>query len=58
MAQKSFIAACREFFGFKPGQTLTEFGQEIKALSHADKVDIAAGLREVGIDVAEPVNPA
>jgi hypothetical protein len=54
MAQKSFIGACREFFGFKPGQTLTEFGAEIKALSYEDKKEIAQGLRDVGIDCADP----
>lgn len=54
MAQKSFIAACREYFGFRPGQKLTEFGQEIKALSHEDKLELAQGLRDVGVDCADP----
>ena len=56
MAQKSFIAACREYFGFKPGQTLGEFGAEIKQLNHADKVEIAEGMRKhAGMDVADPI---
>ena len=55
MAQKSFTAVCREFFGFKEGQTLTEFGAELKTLTHADKLEIAEGLRAIGYDVAEVV---
>lgn len=51
---RSFTAACKEFFGYKPGQTLTEFGQELKALTHQDKLDIAAGLRQVGVDCDDP----
>lgn len=55
MAQKSFIAACREYFGFKPGQSLTEFGAEIKELSYEDKLELAEGMRKHGgIDVADP----
>ena len=55
MAQKSFTAVCREFFGFKEGQTLTEFGAELKQLTHKDKLEIAEGLRAIGYDVAEVV---
>lgn len=55
MSQKSFIAACKDFFGFKPGQTLTEFGNEIKALSYEEKVDLAKGMRDIGIDCADPL---
>lgn len=52
---RSFVAACKEFFGFKPGQTLSEFSGEIKALTHNDKMEIAAGLRNIGIDCDDPV---
>jgi hypothetical protein len=58
MAQKTFIAACREFFGFKPEQTLNEFSAEIKQLSYHDKMELATEMRKVGIDVADPVAPA
>ena len=51
---RSFTDACKEFFGYKPGQTLTEFGAELKALSHEEKLDIAAGLRAVGVDCDDP----
>lgn len=51
---RSFVAACKEFFGFKPGQTLKEFGEELKGLTHDDKMEIAAGLRELGHDCADP----
>ena len=58
MAEKSFTAACREFFGLKPSQKLTEFGQELKALSYEDKLEIARGLREAGVNCADPATAA
>lgn len=51
---RSFVAACKEFFGFKEGQTLTEFGAELKALSYEEKLEIAAGLRATGLDCEDP----
>lgn len=51
---RSFVAACKNFFGLKEGQSLTEFGQELKALSHEDKMEIAQGLRAVGEDCDDP----
>jgi hypothetical protein len=55
-SKKAFTAACKEFFGFKPGQTLREFGEELKALTFNDKMELASGLRLVGIDCADPIN--
>lgn len=57
MADKrpSFISACKEFFGFKPGQKLSDFAAEIKALSPSDKAEIAQGLRDAGFDCEDPV---
>ena len=55
---RSFVAACKEFFGFKEGQTLSQFGEEIKALSYEDKMEIADGLRKIGHDCADPIAPA
>jgi len=48
----TFIAACKDFFGFKPGQTLMEFRDEIKALTPADKDEIQAGLVQNGYKFA------
>jgi len=56
MAQKSFIAACREYFEFLPGQKLGEFAAEVGALTYAEKVEIAEGMRKVtGWDIADPL---
>ena len=44
----TFMAAMRHFFGFLPGQTLTEFGLEIKNLSDTDKKYFADHLRAAG----------
>lgn len=42
---KSDVALLKEFFGFKPGQTLTEFGAELKALTPEDKAELVALIR-------------
>ena len=41
---KSFMVACKEFFGFLPGQTLLQFREEVAALTPADRKEIAEGL--------------
>lgn len=46
MTAKSFMSACRDFFGQKPGQSPIEFGKEVQKLSPKDKVEIAEGLRD------------
>ncbi len=51
----SFISALKDFFGFKPGQTLMEFRDEINALTHKDKLEIHEGLNKLGKNVAPPV---
>lgn len=51
----TFIAACRDFFGIKEGQKLTEFGKEIAALTPADREEIAQGLRERGYAIDPPM---
>ena len=55
MSQVSFAAACRSFFGFLPGQTLGQFGAELKTLTNEDRIEIAEGLRANGIDCADPI---
>jgi chitinase len=47
----SFTKAINEFFGKKPGQTTTEFMQEIKALSAADRSYFKQEFAKIGIEV-------
>lgn len=58
MAQRSFVAAMKGYFGFKEGQSLNDFQQELKALTHEDKLYFARELRKVGEDCADPTAPA
>lgn len=51
---RSFVAACKDFFGFKQGQTLSDFSAELKELTYNDKMEIAAGLRNIGLPCADP----
>lgn len=37
----SFTIACKNFFGMKTGETLAEFSAEIKALTPADREEMA-----------------
>ena len=39
---KAFAAACKQFFGMRPGQPLGEFANEIKALTQPDRDEMAA----------------
>lgn len=51
--QKTEIAILKEFFGFKPGQTLKEFSDELKALSSAEKTELATlAAKQMGVEVA------
>jgi hypothetical protein len=55
----TFMAACREFFGLKEGQTAMEFGKELKQLTDADRAEIKAGLEKLGYEIiAAPGVPA
>lgn len=40
----TFTAAMKHFFGFKDGQTLTQFSAEVKQLSPDDRIYFANGL--------------
>jgi hypothetical protein len=51
MAQKSLLAALREYFGFRPGEGLGDFSKEIKALAPADKAYFEVELGKVGYDI-------
>ena len=55
MAKISFTAAAKHFFGFREGKGLTDFAAELKQLTIEDKLEIAEGLRQNGIDCEDPV---
>jgi hypothetical protein len=57
MPQTGFVKAMRDYFGLLPGQSLLQFGAELKALSYEEKLDFVQGLRSVGIDCADPDKP-
>jgi hypothetical protein len=46
-----FVAACKQFFGFLPDQTLMTFRDECNRLSPQDKAEIREGLIQNGINV-------
>lgn len=50
----SFTKACVEYFGKKPGQTLPEFQQELKALTNADRDYFRVEFAKIGIEVEAP----
>jgi hypothetical protein len=54
MPQASFVKAMKDFFGLLPGQTVLQFGAEIRALSYEEKLDFVQGLRSLGINCADP----
>jgi hypothetical protein len=49
---KTFIGACKDFFGVKEGQKPLEFGKEVQALDADDRVEIATGLAALGYVIA------
>jgi hypothetical protein len=55
--QSGFVKAMIDFFGLRPGQSVIQFGADLKALSMDDKMEFAQGLRSLGIDCADPVRP-
>jgi hypothetical protein len=44
--EKGFIVACKEYFGFAPGQTLLGFKEEVKLLTPQDRLDMIPGLEK------------
>lgn len=53
MKHCTFIMACREFFGNKPGQSLQEFAAEIRALTAEDRAELIEMFRTVGYDATK-----
>jgi len=51
MKVMSFTAACKDFFGYKPGQTLSEFMNEVRALTPEDKAYFTKLFPSVGYEI-------
>lgn len=53
MKQMTFMQACKDFFGVKPGQTPMDFLKEIKALTESDKQEISECLKANGYEIVK-----
>jgi hypothetical protein len=51
MKQCSFMVACKEYFGFREGQKLSDFMVEIRELTEADRVYFIALFPSVGYTI-------
>jgi hypothetical protein len=51
----TFAAAMKDYFGYQPGKTATDFMQEIKALTPEDKAWFRANLPSVGYEIINGV---
>lgn len=51
MKTMSFVLACKDYFGFKAGQTMTEFMNEIKALTTEDRDYFTREFAKVGYQI-------
>lgn len=47
--EKTFVAALKEIFGFKEGQSASGFMQELKDLTQKDKDELYEDLQKAGI---------
>ena len=46
---KGLTIQCKNFFGLKPGQTLSEFAAELRQLTDKDKKELVDLFNEAGI---------
>jgi hypothetical protein len=51
MKQMTLTTACKDYFGYKPGQTLGEFMQEVKALTTDDREYFKREFLKVGYEI-------
>lgn len=49
--QMKFASAMMDFFGRHPGQTLSQFMEELRALSDAERAWFKANLAKVGYEI-------
>ena len=47
----SLVVACKHFFGFKHGQTMSEFMNEIRELNDAEKAEFKRLLQGIGYTI-------
>ncbi len=55
--KKGFLTACKDYFGFLPGQNLKGFADEMRALSNEFKAEIFAYFQKAGL-VCDPPQAA
>lgn len=53
MRVMTFMMACREFFGARPGTTLQDFAAEVRALTPQDKAELIEMFKTVDIDATK-----
>lgn len=53
----AFASAMKQFFGLKTGQTIMQFGAELRDLSLDEKKQFAEMLRGQGIECDDPIPP-
>ncbi len=51
MTKSTLIKACKEYFGFKPGQNLSGFMEEIKTLTDDDRTYFKREFVKVGYEI-------
>jgi hypothetical protein len=52
--RRSFVARCREFFGLKEGQKLTEFAAELRQLTDKDRLELVEMFNAAGLPTDSP----
>ena len=51
MIQQTLTVACAKFFGKKPGQALSSFSDEMKALTQKDRNELAEMFKSIDVEV-------
>jgi hypothetical protein len=54
METMSFTARLKDFFGYLPGQSLSDFAKEIRALTTEDKLEFHAAFNALGMPTEMP----
>jgi hypothetical protein len=55
MEKCTLVVACKKFFGLHPGQTLTQFQEEVRALTDKDREDFKKWFPSVGYEIIQIV---
>ncbi len=53
MKQRTFTVACKEFFGFHEGQSLSQFAAELKQLTEKDRADLTEMFKSIGYEIVK-----